>query len=190
MEYGALVAGQESGFAVNAQPLLRVKAAPAAIRLAQLSVEFLIRAGFAAMFVILAYQFRWEWLRFVASEAILRISAFLGMATTRVSFDTILIQGQIFQFLIACTFVDVTLASIPLLWNFKKPLLKNVSWLMAAAVLLFGFNIARLEIGQVLYAHGVSWTLAHEVLGGFSYFAVWVLIWRQRSWELTRPFEV
>jgi hypothetical protein len=170
---------------VNAQPIPAPGYGASSHGLPHLSREFLCRAGLVAIFATIAHQLRWEWLQFLTSEAILRISASLGMATARMSVDTIRVQGQPFQFVIACTFVDVFMGSIPLLWDLKKSLLKNASWLVAAAMILFGFNVVRLEIGQVLYAHGASWTLADDVLGGFAYFTVWLFLWWQRSWELT-----
>jgi exosortase/archaeosortase len=172
---------------VNEQPLVRRPTWPGAVKLPRLRREFLYRAGLVAIFVTLTHQFRWEWLRFLTSEAILRISASLGVAMARVSFDTIRVQGQLFQFVIACTFVDVSIGSIPLLWDLKKPLLRNVSWVLVVVTLLFSFNLLRLEMGYVLYARGLPWTVADGVLGGFAYFAVWLFIWSQRTWELTYP---
>jgi hypothetical protein len=171
---------------VTASPLLRL-ATPKSVRLPRLSGEFLCRAALVAVFATMAHQFRWEWLRFLTSEAILRISSFLGMAAARESFDTIRVPGQFVQFVIACTFVDVYMGSIPLLWDLKKTLLNNVSRLIAVAIILFGSNLVRLEITQILFAHRVSWTVADGLVGGFAYFAVWLFIWRQRSWELTSP---
>ena len=157
---------------------------PAPIKLPRLSREFLCRVGLVAVFVGTAYQLPWEWLRFLTSECVLRISASLGMASSRVSFDTILVGGHAFQFVIACTFVDVFMGSIPLLWDLKKSVLRNVLWLIVAATVLFGFNVVRLEVAQVLYYRGVPWTAADEVLGGLAYFAVWLAIWRLRSWKV------
>jgi hypothetical protein len=62
--------------------------------------------------------------------------------------------------------------------------LRNILWLIATATVLFGFNLVRLEVAQVLYYQGVSWTVADEVLGGAAYFAVWLAIWRLRSWKV------
>lgn len=144
-----------------------------------------------AVFAATAHQVPWEWLRFLTSECVLHISASLGMATSRVSFDTILVGGQAFQFVIACTFVDVFMGSIPLLWDLKKSVPRNILWLIATATVLFGFNVVRLEVAQALYYRGVSWTVADELLGGLAYFAVWLAIWRLRSWKvwtsLTEP---
>ena len=159
----------------------------APIKLPGLRREFLCRAGLVAVFVAAAHQVPWEWLRFLTSECVLRISASLGVATSRVSFDTILVGGQPFQFVIACTFVDVFMGSIPLLWDLKKSVLRNILWLTATAAVLFGFNVVRLEVAQVLYHRGLSWTVADEVLGGLAYFAVWLAIWRLRSWKVRTP---
>jgi exosortase/archaeosortase len=156
---------------------------PAAIGLPHLSAEFLCRAGLVAVFVVLTHQLRWEWLRFLTSEVILRVSASLGMTAARVSFDTIRVQGQLFHVVIACTFVDVFMGSIPLLWNLKKPLLRNASWLAAVAMIFFGFNLVRLEIALLFYFRGVPWIVADQVLGGFAYFVVWLFLWRQPTWE-------
>jgi exosortase/archaeosortase len=171
---------------MSSQPLLHPKLDLAAVRLPRLGREFLLRVSLVALFVLLTYQFPWQWLRFVTSVAVLRISASLGMATARVSFDTIRIQGQLFRVGIACTFVDVFMGSIPLLWEVRKSLLRNASRLLAVAVIFFGLNLVRLEIAQVLYFRGAPWMLADEVLGGFAYFAVWFFLWRQRTWRLLR----
>lgn len=154
------------------------------IKLPRLSREFLRRAGLVVVFVAAAYQLPWEWLRFFTSECVLRISALLGMPAARASFDTIQVGSQAFQFVIPCTFVDVFMGSIPLLWDLRKSVAKNVLGLIAAAMVLFVFNVVRLEFAQVLYYRGVSWILADEVLGGIAYFAIWLAIWRLRSWNV------
>jgi hypothetical protein len=164
--------------------LFRGGTRPAPTRLPGLSREFLYRAGLVAVFAAAAHQVPWEWLRFLTSECVVRISASLGMATSRVSFDTILVGRQTFQFVISCTFVDVFMGSIPLLWDLKKSVLRNILRLMATAAVLFGFNVTRLEVAQILYYRGVSWTMADEVLGGLAYFAVWLAIWHLRSWNV------
>jgi exosortase/archaeosortase len=147
------------------------------------NVEFCCRVGLVAIFAAAAHQISWEWLRFLTSECVLRISAFLGMTSSRVSFDIIVVGGQAAQFVISCTFVDVFMGSIPLLWNLEKSVFRNILRLLAAATLLFAFNVLRLEFGHVLYYWGAPWTVADQVLGGLAYFAVWLAIWRLRSWK-------
>lgn len=150
--------------------------------------EFLARACLVAVFVVFSHELRWEWLRFVTSEAVLRLSAVLGMDTARLSFDTIRVQETQVKFVVACTFVDVFLGSLPLLWDLRRSLLRNCSRLVVAGTILFAFNVLRLEIAQVVYAHGASWEVADGVLGGFAYFLVWVVIWQLRAWDFCGPF--
>jgi exosortase/archaeosortase len=142
---------------------------------------FICRALLVVGFVYAAHQLNWIWLRFFTSQAILHLSSLLGMTTRRISFDTIRVQGAPFQFVVACTFVDVFAGSIPLLWDLGKSVPRNIFWLLAAAAILFCFNVLRLELAQILYVHGVSWTLADGVVGGFAYFSVALAILRFRN---------
>ena len=150
--------------------------------------EFLARACLVAVFVVFSHELRWEWLRFLTSESVFRLSALLGMETARLSFDTIRVQEAQVRFDVGCTFVDVFLGSLPLLWELRRSVLRNFSRLVVAGTILFTFNVLRLEIAQVLYAHGVSWEVADGVLGGISYFLVWVVIWRLRTWHILEAF--
>lgn len=146
------------------------------------SREFLFRVLLVALIVVLTELLPWKWLRFFTSEAVLRMSACLGMPTARVSFDTIRVGHGFFRFVVPCTFADVFMGSIPLLWNLRRSLLKNLLRMMGMAVLLFVFNLLRLEIGHVLYFWSVPWVVADSILGGVAYFAVWLVIWRMRGW--------
>lgn len=143
-----------------------------------LTQEVTIRLGLAALFVTLTHQLQWQWLRMVTSEAILRTSVAMGMSVFRVSADTINVNGTFFQFVTACTFVDVFMAAIPLVWNLRSSAARNLIELCLVAATLFGLNIARLQTAQVLFGYGVSWNVADQVVGGIAYFAVWLLIWR------------
>jgi len=153
-------------------------------RLPLLGREAFFRAALVAITVAGAHQLQWQWLRFFTSEAILRMSELLGMTATWISFDAISVQGGVFHFVTSCTFVDVLAGAILLLWDFRKSAIRNVAWLCGACIVLYIFNLLRLEAAQMLYALGVSWTLADGVLGGVAYFAVWRFIWGQRSWGL------
>jgi hypothetical protein len=144
---------------------------------------FVYRAGLTAFLMIAAHQFRWGGMRFLTSEAILRLSAWLDMATVRSSFDTIGIQGEWFQFGVSCTSVDVILGVLPLIWRLNLSVLGNLLRSVAVALALFGLNLVRLELGQFANAHGVPWILAHEIPSGFALFVVWVAVWRSRDWQ-------
>jgi hypothetical protein len=111
----------------------------------------------------------------------------LGMDTVRLSFDTIRVREAQFSFIVSCTFVDVFLGSLPLLWDLHRSLLRNCSRLVLAGTILLTFNILRLEIAQVFYANQISWEVADGVVGGVAYFLVWVVIWRLRTWHVLSP---
>jgi hypothetical protein len=138
--------------------------------------SFLVRVGVAVALGFLSHLLDWGWLCGATSEAILRTSSFLGFASHRLTFDTITIQGRYFQFEASCTFIDVVVGSLPLVWSGKSTLSKNLLCIAATSGALFLFNIVRLEIGQILYAFGAAWVIADSILGGVSYFAVWLVL--------------
>ena len=126
--------------------------------------------------MILTHQFEWGRLRALTAEALLRISKALGMATELVSFDIIRVHGELFRIEISCTFVDVFMGAIPLVWNLKKSIPRNLLMLIALAVSFFGFNILRLEIAQLVHGCGAPWILTDGIIGGAAYFIVWLFI--------------
>jgi hypothetical protein len=175
------------------------------MRRSSLGRGFLCRALLVVMVVTLTHQFEWRGLRYFTSEAVLRLSRSPNLSVERVSADTIRVQGNLFQFVISCTFVDVVTGAIPLVWAFNKSIATNLLTVIQLAIGLFGFNIVRLEIGQLLYARGAPWVLADDLLGGIAYFAVWIFIvsrfskcwcqtleskahqWRQAQFSLLHP---
>lgn len=158
---------------------------PARLRLPPPSREFVCRAAFVGLLVIAVHQLRFQLLRFLTSEAVLRISSALGITTQRISFDTIRVHSQLVSFVVSCTFIDVVVGTIALLWDYKKPRFKEAFRMALFVLILLAFNLTRLEVAQILYSLGVPWILADEVLGGIAYFAVWIFIWRHRTWDLT-----
>jgi hypothetical protein len=147
------------------------------------------RVGLVILFAAAAHQVTWQWLRFLTSELVFRLSGFLDIRATRVSFDLIELQGEQFRYLTSCTFVDVFIASIPLVWNVKASIVRNAAWVAVAGMALFTFNAVRLEMAILLHFNGIPWTIADGVLGGCSYFIVWLVIWYTRSWCLEVPLE-
>ena len=147
------------------------------------SRTLLIRFGLAALAVAFSYCFRWEFLRFWTSQANLRVDEIFGIHLERISFDTVMWRGVLYRYENACTFVDVFFGSIPLLWNLRRNLLYNVGFLFGVAAGMFCFNVFRLSVSDVLFADGLSWDLAHNVVSGISYFVVWVWIWKRLRLE-------
>ena len=160
------------------------------IRLSLFGRGFLCRALLVAIFVSLSHQFQWGGLRYLTSEAVLCLSRLVGLSVERVSVDTIRVQGNLFRFVVSCTFVDVVIGAIPLVWAFTKSIAKNLLTLLPLTAGLFAFNIVRLEIGQLLYAGGAPWVLADDLLGGIAYFAVWIFIvsrFKKYWWQTPEP---
>ncbi len=136
-----------------------------------------IRFALAALAVAISYLFRWEFLRFLTSEGNLRLDLLAGIHLQRISADTVMWKGVLYRYENACTFVDVWCGAIPLLWRLRRSLVNNIVFLTLVAAGMFCFNILRLSVSDVLFAAGVPWNLAHNVISGISYFLVWVWIW-------------
>jgi hypothetical protein len=143
------------------------------------SQTLLIRFALAALAVAISYCLRWESLRFLTSETNLRIDQLWGVHLQRISFDTVMWKGALYQYQNACTSVDVWFGSIPLLWNLRKSWACNVFFALAVGAGMFFFNVFRLSVSDVLFAAGLSWNLAHNVVSGISYFVVWIWIWKR-----------
>ena len=137
----------------------------------------LIRFVLVAVFVGFSYLFRWPFLRYLTSEANLRLDLVAGIHLQRISNDVVMWKGALYNYENACTFVDVFFGTIPLVWDLKNSVLRNLGFLAIVAVAYFAFNVFRLTVSDVLFAIGLPWDLAHNVVSGISYFAVWVWIW-------------
>jgi len=72
---------------------------------------FLLRCLLAALAVLVCYQFQWEWLRHLTLECNLRFDAVLGVQLERVGFDTVMWNGHLYHYVVACTFADVWCAA-------------------------------------------------------------------------------
>ena len=151
--------------------------------LSRLPPELPRRLPFCALAVVLCYQFHWMALRFVTSEATLRFVTWLGYAGERLSAHQIAWNGQVFEYGIACTFADVFCGALPLLWVRRAGVLRNAEFVVAFAAGLFAFNLFRQAVTDLLFGAGVPWSLADNVIGGLSYFAVWVFLvrWLERG---------
>ncbi len=144
--------------------------------------DLVLRCLLAALAVVVCYQFRWEWLRYLTSEGNLRIDALLGVHLERISFDTVVWNGQLYRYVIACTMADVWWGALAFLWLPRNSVAKNLTVLAAFTVGLFAFNVARLSFSDFICAQGVSWNLGHNVVSGICYFLIWQwLMWNRRT---------
>ena len=141
---------------------------------------FLLRCLLAALAVLVCYQFQWEWLRHLTLECNLRFDAALGVQLERVGFDTVMWNGHLYHYVVACTFADVWCGAIAFLWQLRRTILQNLVALAGFTFSLFVFNIVRLSFSDLLCARGASWNLGHNVISGISYFLIWTWLQRQR----------
>ena len=144
--------------------------------------EMASRCLLAVLAVALCYCLQWEWLRRFTADANVWLDSLAGVQLQRLSFDTVAWHGQFYRYVVACTFADVWCGSLAFLWRIDETFSRNAAVIVVWSVLLFAFNIFRLSLSDVLFAQGLSWNLAHNVVSGISYFAVWqVLWWRLRQ---------
>ncbi|MBV9480695.1 MAG: hypothetical protein JO249_08070 [Acidobacteria bacterium] len=141
----------------------------------------------AALAVAVSYLFRWESLRFLSSEANLRLDLLAGIHLQRISNDTVMWKGVLYRYENPCTFVDVWFGSVPLLWNLACPVIWNIGFMAIVAMGMFCFNALRLSVSDILFAAQVPWNLAHNVISGLSYFLVWVWIWTRLNDSYRSP---
>ncbi len=160
---------------------LRAKSAANLRRL--LFSELGARFALVAVAVGVCYLFQWNWLRWVTSELNLRLDGVFGVHLQRISFDTVAWRGAEYRYVVACTFADVFCGAIPLLWNGRESIVSNAFDLLVFGEMLISFNVLRLSFSDVLFAAGLSWNLAHNVVSGFCYFAIWNWIWRRQKWS-------
>jgi hypothetical protein len=139
-----------------------------------------VRFALVPLAIAVCYCFQWKALRFLTSEANLRLDLLAGIHLERISYDVVRWKGVFYQYQNACTFIDVWFGSLPLLWNLRHSVARNIAFFGVLALGFFAFNVLRLSFSDVLFAAGVSWDLAHNVVSGLAYFLVWIGIWHYR----------
>jgi hypothetical protein len=143
----------------------------------QFAFEMAVRCGLAALAVIVCYTFEWEWLRGLTAAGNLWLDGLAGVHLQRLSYDTVAWHGQVYRYVIACTFADVWCGSLAFLWLAEQSVRRNLAVVALWSAALFAFNIFRLSVSDVLFAWGLSWNLAHNVVSGIAYFVVWQALW-------------
>jgi hypothetical protein len=133
--------------------------------------------------VVVCYRFDWLWLKDITASLNLQLDRLAGVPLERLSIDTVRLGPKLFQYVIACTFADVWCAAIALVWNTRQSVARNLEFLAAFTLGLFVLNVVRLTAADVIYAAGMSWSLAEGLIGGLAYFAVWLVILRRHAWS-------
>jgi hypothetical protein len=146
--------------------------------------QVLWRGGLVILLVVVSHSLEWPNLEYATSEVILALSTWLGVSGQRVSFDTIQLAAENYQFAVSCTFVDVIMGSIALVWHQQVSIAGNCIRLTFWAGVLFAFNAFRLEVAVLVHLWGVGWYWVDGIVGGVGYFLVWLAIWELRSWSV------
>jgi hypothetical protein len=150
------------------------------------SPEALLRFGLVPIAVGICYLLGWHWLRHLTLEWNLGLDALAGIHLQRLSSETVLWRSEIYRYEIACTMADVWCGALPLIWSLRKSIGANIAYALLFGIVIIGFNVFRLTVSDVLFAIGIPWDLAHNVISGVSYFLIWMWIWRTRNWALHR----
>jgi hypothetical protein len=146
--------------------------------------QLLLRSALVILFVLASHILEWPNLEYTTSAIILTLSEWLGVPGARVSLDTIELAGENYQFLASCTFVDVFMGSIALVWQQQRSVAANCTRLTIWAGVLFAFNAFRLELAVLGHLGGIPWHPVEGIVGGLAYFLVWLVIWNSRSWSV------
>ena len=143
-----------------------------------------LRLALSACAVLLCYCLPWDGLRFLTSELNLRLDRLAGLSMQRLLYDTILWNGTVYRYVIACTFADVWCGALPLIWDGRRKFAANLLRSFLLGVLLLGVNALRLSFSDVLSAWGVPWLWAHGLVAGLWYYVVWEWV-RQNCPEMS-----
>jgi hypothetical protein len=128
--------------------------------------------------VFACYQFKWDDLRFITSEAALRFAEWRGCQVERLGPDLISWNGTMYHFGIACTFADVFCGAIPLLLIWRSGVIYNLVNVVAFGAVLSVFNVFRICLTDLIFSTGAPWVIADQVIGGAAYFIVWAFLLR------------
>ena len=122
--------------------------------------------------VVLAHSLSWQGLKAWTASACLWAGGLVGLEGQSTSPTAFLLEGRNYYIGTSCTFVDVVLPALVLLWCSRLGPVRNLAVVLVASVGLFALNLARLTVGFWLHDQGVPWWLGHEVVAGFAYFVV------------------
>lgn len=146
-----------------------------------------LRISLIPVFVVACHMFNWNGWRSFNCSVYLFLSHALGIPAVRLSYDTFLTLGQVYHFATACTSLDAYCGSIPLLWEPRRSVARNCSFLAIYLFLLSVVNLLRLAFGMLIFSWGAPWSLSHEAMSGVFYFLLFIWIARRRGWSFTAP---
>jgi hypothetical protein len=109
------------------------------------------------------YGLEWIWLRSLHVAFLQTILPALG-CSVEASGDLLTVQGHAFKIDADCTYIDLVLCSLPLLWRVHRRRSANLAVLAGFAAGVAVVNLARVLFGVYALANGVSMFWAHDLV--------------------------
>jgi hypothetical protein len=133
------------------------------------------RVSIALAAVLVSLHFEWLTLRFLTSEAVLRMTQAFSLPIRRVGFDQLAFRDTIIQFTVACTWISGLFGILPLL-RMRGPRSANLRRTAIFVLGFFSLNLVRIELVVLSYRPGMSWSLEHGWITGASEFVVYLWV--------------
>jgi exosortase/archaeosortase family protein len=116
-----------------------------------------------AIAILAFYNLEWSWPRQMHVQWLQTTLHALGCHVEAA--DTLLtVNGHHFQIDPDCTYVDLIICSLPLLWRVRRRFAANLAVLAAFAAAVLAINLGRVLYGVYAYSHGVSMFWAHDLV--------------------------
>lgn len=109
------------------------------------------------------YGFQWEWLRTANVACLHAILQGLGCHVQSIG-HAMTVEGRAFVADRDCTYVDLILCSLPLLWRVRRSLADNAAVLASFAAVVVVVNLARATLAIYVTARGGSWFWSHDMV--------------------------
>jgi hypothetical protein len=116
-----------------------------------------------AVAILAFYGFDWSGLRQLHVLWLHTTLQALG-CPVQTSLHSLTVNGRAFQISPDCTYVDLILCGLPLLWRVRRRWSANLAVLAAYATAVALVNLARVLYGVYAFAHGVSLFWSHDVV--------------------------
>ncbi|MBI4325240.1 MAG: hypothetical protein HY674_08255 [Chloroflexi bacterium] len=113
--------------------------------------------------ILAFYGLEWAWLRQMHVLWLQTTLQALGYHVETAG-TLLTVEGQRFQIDPDCTYVDLILCALPLLWRVRRRLFANLAALAGFAGAVVVVNLARVLSGVYALAQGVSLFWAHDVV--------------------------
>ena len=113
--------------------------------------------------ILAFYGLDWSWLRQMHVLWLQATLQALG-CTVQTAGTLLTVQGQHFQIDPDCTYVDLIVCGLPLLWRFHRRWTANLAAMAAFAAAVVIVNFARVLYGIYAFTHGVSLFWAHDLV--------------------------